>query len=263
MSLVDQIKAEAKKAGTNKGKFIYFKPGTKVRIRFLNDMEDGMKVTFHDSFAEGINVPCQELFGRECPHCEVDSLRTRDQFIWSAWDHEAKEVKLLMGAVNNASPIPSLVGMYETYGTMVDRDYVLTKNGSGTQTTFTVVPMDKAKFRNEKAKPFSESQILKMLDKAFPDDSSVDGDDEDDAPKKKKKSPAPPIKKGKAKPAEEDWDDTEDEEDDAPDYSAMTPKELFVICKDKGLDPEPKQPKAYYIGLLDDVDEDGDEDDDW
>ena len=70
MGLVDDIKSQVKKSGTNKGKFLYFKSGTKVRVRFLDDMEDGHKVTFHDSYAAGINVPCQEVFGKECPFCQ-------------------------------------------------------------------------------------------------------------------------------------------------------------------------------------------------
>ena len=54
MGLVDSIKGDAKKAGQNKSKFMYFREGTKTRVRFLTDMDDGMEVTFHDSFANGL-----------------------------------------------------------------------------------------------------------------------------------------------------------------------------------------------------------------
>ena len=156
MGLVDDIKNQVKKSGTNKGKFLYFKSGTKVRVRFLDDMDEGHKVRFHDSYAAGINVPCQEEFGHECPYCDDDELRTRDQYAWSVWDYDAKEVKILMAPVNQCSPVPALVSMYEAYGTLCDRDYVITKSGQQQSTTFSVVPMDKAKFRNDKAKPLSE-----------------------------------------------------------------------------------------------------------
>jgi hypothetical protein len=175
MGLLDDIKNQVKKSGSNKSKFIYFKDGVKVRVRFLVDIEDGMKVLFHDSYARGINVPCQELFDKTCPHCEDDELRHRDQYIWPVWDYEAKEVKLLMAAVNNCSPVPTLVAMFDTYGTLTDRDYVITKSGKGQSSSFSVVPMDKAKFRNDKAKPFSESKILSLLDKAYP--AEVDEDE--------------------------------------------------------------------------------------
>ena len=69
---LSSIKNEIKKSGTNKGKFLYFKEDSKIRVRFLNDMEDGLEIKFHDSFQLGINVPCQEEFGRDCEYCEND-----------------------------------------------------------------------------------------------------------------------------------------------------------------------------------------------
>ena len=261
MSLVNDIKNQVKKSGTNKSKFLYFKSGTKVRVRFLDDMEDGHKVKFHDSYTAGINTPCQETFDRECPYCDDDELRTRDQYAWSVWDYDAKEVKVLMAPVNQCSPVPALVSMFEAYGTLCDRDYVITKSGQQQSTTFSVVPMDKAKFRNEKAKALSEQGFLKTLDKAFPCEET---DDEDDAPKRA------PKKAGKKKPEpEEDWED-EAEDDEVVDYSEMSAKELFKLCKERDIEAQPKKPAKYYIELLKDDDskaEDGwddeEEDDEW
>lgn len=254
MGLVDDIKNQVKKSGTNKGKFLYFKSGTKVRVRFLDDMDEGHKVRFHDSYAAGINVPCQEEFGHECPYCDDDELRTRDQYAWSVWDYDAKEVKILMAPVNQCSPVPALVSMYEAYGTLCDRDYVITKSGQQQSTTFSVVPMDKAKFRNDKAKPLSEQKFLQLLDKAFPCD---DNDDDDDEPKKK-------IKK-RPEPKDEEWEDDEEKG-----YEDMSAKELYKLCKSRDIDVETRKPAKYYITKLEEADEedaddwdDEEEDDDW
>lgn len=262
MGLVDDIKNQVKKSGTNKGKFLYFKAGTKVRVRFLDDMDNGHKVRFHDSFTAGVNVPCQEIFDKECPYCDDDELRTRDQYAWSVWDYDAKEVKILMAPVNQCSPVPALVSMYEAYGTLCDRDYVITKSGQQQSTTFSVVPMDKAKFRNEKAKPLSETAFLKTLDKAFPCEEA--DDDEDYEPKKKAK------KSGKKcpEPEEDEW---EEETEETTDYSELSAKELFKLCKERDIDVEPRKPAKYYIDKLEDDDskhEDGwdeeeEEEDDW
>lgn len=224
MGLVDRIKEDVKKAGANKGKFIYFREGTKTRIRFLNDMNDGMEVTFHDSFQSGINVPCQTIFGRECPYCDDEDLRTRSQYIWSVWDYEAKEVKLFMFPVNNCSPVPALMSMYDTYGTLTDRDYVISVEGKQRNKTFTVVPMDKVKFRNTKAKPYSKAAILKMLDKAYPSD--VNG----------------------AQIADVDEDTPTD------DYDSMSPKALYNLCVERDLEVEKRKPAQYYITILRDDD---------
>ena len=277
MGLVDKIKADAKKSGSNKGKFIYFREGTKLRVRFLQDMDDGMEVTFHDSYEQGINVPCQEHFGRDCPYCDDDSIRTRSQYLWSVWNYEAKEVQLFMFPVNNCSPIPALMAMYENYGTICDRDYVISVSGKQTTKSYSVVPMDKVKFRNGKAKPYSEAQVLKMLDKAWPcDDVDYDDDDEEETPKKKA-----PKKTGKAstkRPVDddededdEDWGD-EDSGDDTPDYSEMSAKELFKLCKERGIDVKPKKSERFYIKQLEEYDQaqddwgdedDYDDDDEW
>ena len=264
MGLVDSIKRDAKKAGQNKSKFMYFREGIKIRVRFLTDMDDGMEVTFHDSFANGINVPCQEIFGRDCDYCEMEGLRTRSQYIWSVWDYEAKEVKLFMFPVNNCSPIPALMAMYENYGTLVDRDYIISVTGKAQNKTFTVIPMDKVKFRNDKAKPYSEKSILKMLDKAYPAENSNDEDDEYERPAKKSSK----VNKRKYEEPEDDYDEDDYDEADENDYSEMTPIELYRICKEKKIDVQPRKSQRYYIKQLEDYEKahddwDDEDEDDW
>lgn len=266
------IKNEIKKSGTSKSKFLFFKEDSKVRVRFLTDMEDGLEVPFHDSFQLGINVPCQEVFGRDCEYCENEDLRTRNMYVWSVYDYESKEVKLLMAAVNNCSPVPALASLYESYGTLCDRDYEIKRIGKAQNTTYSVIPLDKMKFRNTKVKPMSEQAMLKCIDKAYPADNSEDFEDEDETPKRNKKKGAKsnnkPIK-GKMNEPEDDNDDWDDEEE-GQDYESMTAKELFQLCKDRDIECKPKKTKEYYIDLLEEADEedsddwdDEDSDDDW
>ena len=278
MGLLDNIKKDAKKSGQSKGKFTYFREGNKVRLRFLQDMDEGMEITWHDSYEQGINVPCQEHFGKDCPYCEDDSLRTRSQYAWSVWNYETNEVQIFMFPVNNCSPIPSLVALYETYGTLTDRDYVISVSGKQQNKSFSVVPMDKAKFRNGKAKPFSEQALLKMIDKAWPAEDTGDEDDDEDEAPKKKRGPKKSGGKTKTKKSydEDDEDDDysdedfDDEEEDEDEYEDMSPKELFNLCKKRKLDAAPKKSAKYYINILreadkaeDDWGDDDDEEDDW
>ncbi len=230
--LVGKIKDRIKKSGANKGKFVYFKAGIKNRVRFLQEMDQGFEVPFHDSFQLGINSPCQEVFDRDCDNCDNDDLRHRDLYAWSVYDYEAKETRILMAAANSASPVPALVGMYEAYGTIMDRDYIITREGTGTSTTYSVVPMDKVKFKNKKAKPFSESKFYKILDKAYPNEEA-DG-------------------------KEEEWDDDEENEEE---YDEMEEKELYKLCKKRGIKCKPKKGKKYYINLLEEDEEEADEED--
>lgn len=272
--LVDKIKGDVKKAGTNKSKFIYFREGVKQRVRFLVDMDDGMEITFHDSFERNINVPCQEIFGRDCPYCEEEGLRTRSQYVWPVYNYETKEVQLFMFPVNNCSPVPALMAMYENYGTITDRDYVISVSGRQQNKTYSVVPMDKVRFRNERAKPLSEKAILKLIDKAYPCDDAED-DDEDDRPVRRTKNGAKP-KKRRPEP-EDDYEDDDDydgddldDDNDEPDYEDMTDRELYKLCKDRGISVPPKKSTKFYIKQLEEYDkaqddwgDDEDDDDDW
>ncbi len=268
--LVNSIKNDVKKAGTSKGNFTFIREGQKVRVRFLQDMDDGMEVTFHDSFADGINVPCQEIFDRECPYCDDDRVRTRSQYIWCVYNYETKKVELFMFPVNNCSPVPALLAMYDTYGTIIDRDFVISVSGKGPDKKYAVVPMDKAKFRNEKAKPFSEKKILQILDKAYPCDTD-DEDDEDERPVAKKSSSKKVQKKKPVDDDDDDYDGDEDwgddDEDDDAGYSEMSPKELFKLCKERKIEVEPRKTQKYYIKQLEAADkaEDdwGDDEDEW
>lgn len=268
---LNNIKNEIKKSGASKGKLLYFKEDTKSRVRFLTDMEEGLEIPFHDSFQLGVNVPCQEIFGRDCEYCENDDLRTRNMYAWSVYDYESKEVKILFFAVNNCSPVPALASLYESYGTLTDRDYEIKRIGKGQNTTYSVIPLEKMKFRNTKVKALSEQAMLKIIDKAYPADNSEDLEDEEEAPKNKTKGNKGVNKtKGKAKKQEEeDWEDI-DEDEEENDYENMSAKELYNLCDERGIDCKPRKSKEYYIDLLEAEDEDDswgddneDEDEDW
>lgn len=237
-SLLGTIKNEIAKSGSNKGKIFYVREGQKVRVRFLKDMEDGLEITFHDSYEQGINLPCQEIFDRDCEYCEMEGLRTRSLFAWPVYDYESNEVKVFLFAVNNCSPLPALVSMYETYGTLTDRDYVIGVTGKQQNKTYSVVPMDKNKFRNSKAKPLSESAILKIIDSAFPNPNEYSTN-----------------KKSKTRKMQEEIDDDWDDEEEENPYEGMTAKELYKMCKSKGIDVEPRKSEKYYINELIEYDE--------
>ena len=265
---LQNIKNEIAKTGTNKGKFLFFKDGTKIRVRFLNDMEEGLEIPFHDSFALGINVPCQEVFGRSCEYCGDEELRTRSMYVWSVYDYESKEVKLLMFAVNNCSPVPALASMYESYGTLTDRDYEIKRIGKGQNTTYSVVPLEKKRFRNEKVKAMSEQAILKAIDKAYPANNSEDleEDNEEERPVKRKGKPSKkktPEPEPEEEEEEEEMDDWDEEEEEEVDYEEMTARELYNLCKEREISCKPKRSKEYYIDLLEEYDESEDGDDDW
>ena len=168
MGLIENIKSNAAKSGANKDKIFFVKSDSKVRVRFLQELDTGYEFTFHDSYQQSINTLCREELGKTCPLCGDESLRTRTLYAWSVYNYDTKKVEVMLFAVNNCTPVSQLVSMYENYGTIMDRDYVLAKSGKQQNTTYTVIPQDKQRFRNAKVKPYTKSAVLKILDKAYP-----------------------------------------------------------------------------------------------
>ena len=118
---------------------------------------------------------------------------------------------------------------------------------------------------SSKCKSRSKDALIELLNK-------YDAGELDDEPKAKTSRKSKSAKK--AEPIEddtddEDWDEEEEEEEKDP-YAGKTAKELFAMCKERGLKTKPKQSAETYAKLLkaDDATEDAeddeeDEDDEW
>lgn len=268
MGLLNDMKSEIQKSGGSKGKILFIKDGTKKRIRFLEDAEEGHELTFHDSYQEGVNALCLEELGKDCPYCERDDLRTRKLYAWSVWDYDEKEVKVLLYAANNCTPIPSIIAMFEAYGTLLDRDFVISRTGSGQNTSYTVIPQDKAKFKNSKANKLSTKELLKVIAKAFPVnpedmEEDDDEDEEEERKTKKNKNKAAKTKKKEKYDDDDDEDDDDEDDEDEEDYDEMSAQELYRLCKKKGIKVSKGKKKSYYIDILEEYDEDDDDEDEW
>ena len=263
-SIISRIKNSVQSSGGNFGKLVRVAPDKKVRLRFLTEMDQGQEFKFHGNWDKGVDALCREHFGEKCPMCDNEDLTTTMKWGWSVWDVEAKEVKIFLWKASSKSPISQFLSYYENYGTILDRDYVIERKGTKFDTSYTIIPMDKSKFRNEKAKAFSDQGLLKILGKAFPvkDLEEDEDEDEEEAPKKGKK------KNSKEEVEEEldlDWleeklESEDIDEDDFCEYHEIsslkklkkkTKKEIKAMIKD-----------FQENGDFDDEDEDDDDDDD-
>lgn len=218
-SIVEVMKERISKAGQSKESTFYVKDGNKVRVRFLTDMEDGIGVTFHSKWQE-FNHICQKYYGKECPGCKNKEAQTYDAFAYTIYNYESKRKEIFLFKANKASPIPALINIYETYGTICDRDIVVARNGSGTGTTYSAIPMDKSKFKGDDKEQFSKKKILKKLYEMFPcnedlddeDEEEDDDDFEEEMPKKKKASKR--VVEEDEDDEDDDFDDDDEDEDD-------------------------------------------------
>lgn len=258
-NIVKKLKESIQRSGGSKSKFIKVAPDKKIRIRFLEEMESGREFTFHNNYEAGIDAICRTHYGEDCPLCEAE-VYAEKRWAWSVWDVDSKEVKVFLWKATSKSPVAQFLSCYETYETILDRDYVLARKGSMLETTYQVMPMDKSKFRNEKAKPYSESGLLKLLNSAFAiKDFDLDDDEDDEieeeTPTKKSK------KKSKESAPELDMDwleeklDSEDIDED----------EFCEYHEVKSLDKLKKKSKKDIKRLIEDfiANEESDEDEDY
>lgn len=199
-NLISEMKERIAKSGTSKRDVLYFAPDSQKRVRFLQELDTGHNIQFHNDYNAGIFCLCQDMENHEdCKMCE-EGIAINDYFAWSVFDYDSNEVKILNFKPTGVSPIPALIEMFEEFGTIMDRDYKIKKVGKGTGGSFVVTPMDKSRFRAN-AKPYSKKELLKIMEAAFPVDKDTDSkakdddeDEEDEVPVKKSKA-----KKGKKK----------------------------------------------------------------
>ena len=195
-NLIKSMKESIAQAGASKRDIVYFKADSVQRVRFLTELDEGISITMHNHFSPdpngGIFVPCEDPEDHEaCKYCK-DEIPIQEWYAWSVWDYDSACVRLIFQKATGISPVPSLIEMYEEYGTILDRDYKIKKVGKGTTGSFVITPLEKSAFKNKKAKPLSEDKIRDMIAKAYSERSSDDNDSDDDEDERS-------VKKSKSK----------------------------------------------------------------
>mgnify|MGYP000919175144 CR=1 FL=1 len=178
-NLIAEMKAKIAASGTSKKEILYFGKDSVKRVRFLQELDTGYVFEFHNDWAVNILELCKDPEDHEnCPLCE-QGIKIYENFAWSVWDYDSNSVRILLFKANGVSPIPSFIEMYEEFGTIMDRDYKIKKVGQGQGGSFVVTPLDKERFNNKKAKPFTKKQMQEILEKAYAK-QEVEEDDDDE-----------------------------------------------------------------------------------
>lgn len=189
-SPLDLMRAGIERAQKVSNKHLRFKPGEKRRVRFLTELVDATTIDIHQVW-KGFFFPCPGYFGYDCPFCSNDheygkELRTTQKFAISLFDYETKEVKFILEASNNFSPIASMLDYQDEFGTITDRDYIVKKTGEALNSNFTIMEGKQNPFAGRhKFKALTEDEIFDHLwsinQKAIEEELGVleeEGDDE-------------------------------------------------------------------------------------
>lgn len=185
-NLIKKMKERIAKSGSSKKEILYFGKDSVKRVRFLQELDDGYSFQFHSNWEPSIYAMCDDPEDhQDCKLCK-DGIALQDEFCWSVWSYDDQAVRILKFKASGLSPIPGLIEMQEEFGTIMDRDYKIKKVGSGMGGSFVVTPLDKERFKNAKAKPFTEKEMLNLFREAYKQ-SEDDDEVEEEKPKSKKK----------------------------------------------------------------------------
>ena len=252
-SVLDAIKNEINKSnnGAFKNFFKIRESGAKVRVRFLENFEDCTQIVFHDKW-NGFNHPCLEQYGRDCPNCNNPEARTNTLYCWNVYNYESKQVELFLYKANKATPIFSLMSLYEVVGDITQQDIVVQRNGTGTGTTYQCTAVPKTSKFDKNVKLFSEKKILALCLEAFnritDESDSNDDDDEEETVNTKRSTKSPAKKKSKPAPVEDDDDDDDEEDFDDDDDDDEPPFDEDDEDEDEEEELPPPRKKASAKG---------------
>ena len=262
-SVLDAIKEDINKSnnGAFKNFFRIRETGAKVRVRFLDNFEDCMQIVFHDKW-NGFNHPCLEQYGKDCPNCKNPEARTSTLYCWNIYNYETKQVELFLYKANKATPVFSLMSIYEVVGDITKQDIVITRNGTGTSTTYQCTAVPKTTKFDKQVKIYSEKKILTMCLEAFnriadESDGVTDDDDDDVADVNTKRSKKSTKAKAKSKYEDDDDDDDDDDDEDEP----VAKKSAKSKAKKKVEEDEDDEDDDDEPPFDEDDDEDFDDDD--
>ena len=149
MSILDKIKKRISDSSKTLTDEFYLGQDKKSRVRFISDFEEAKEFVWHDKYKESINMPCLKAYNKECPACpdgeDTKEIRTRTIYVWTVYNHDLDKKQIFKFTATNFTPVPALVAMYEAYSTLCDRDFVISRTGTGFDISYNVVPMDKSK----------------------------------------------------------------------------------------------------------------------
>jgi hypothetical protein len=251
-----------------------FKEGEARTVRFLHEPYGKTAwVEYYEHYVPGSGggngayVPCID-------GCKLDGdIRASRRWFVNVWDRDSKQVRLLK---LTGRMVENLMIKFERRGTMLDRDYSITRTGSSTDTEYHIEAEEKERFDTKNIKLidiqafldqqaqsyYGGAKTIKAKASSIDDDEDEDDvediededdEDEEEAPTKKKvASKKRPVAADEDEDEEDESDEEEDEEDEDEDEDEEPVRTKVKAGRAK---------KAVVVEEDEDEDEDDDEED--
>jgi glutaredoxin len=155
MDLMDDILMDVEAKSRSLDSVFKIGPNEEKKIRFLCEGSVGLSYDFHGRFVKGQgmakygwSVPCPVSFKKyarnkkvetynktNCPYCQfaddkATSTKTDKKFAWLIWNYTDGCVQVFTFKISDKTPVTKLAKKYKRFGTLLDRDYIVSK-GSG------------------------------------------------------------------------------------------------------------------------------------
>lgn len=173
MGSISNARKSLKKGG---GAFIKNVGAEGMLVRFLTEPDGWFGYPEHYDETAKAYYPCID---GQCPGCE-QGIRVSNRYLTNAVDVEEDKVVPLKLAKTLAN---QLMLSHDRYGTLMDRDYALSRSGEGFDTAYDREPMPPKKRLTAKYKLFDlQKVLLESWNQVFggEDDDDDEGDEGDD-----------------------------------------------------------------------------------
>lgn len=256
--LMDSIKKSMENKSEALTSLFFLKAGGKRKIRFLTPFDKGQMFHVHTHWDSGLRKLCLKDLGKACPYCKNADIRTTEMYVWQVWDYEDERVKLFSYAANRCTPVPGMVAFMEENGDITDCDFTIKRTGSGTDTTYALIPGKESEFKI-KYKLYKQAEVEQLMLETNNWNGNYEVEDEEEGEEEEEVT-----KKSSSKKATKKAPPKEEEDEGEMDYEDMSRKELYDECIKRGIKAKPKMDADYYIEKLvdDDIKDEEDEEDD-
>ena len=208
------LKAIKKSLKSKAGRTKQIPANGSLTVRFLDEPQD-FNGYYQHWFKDGPR-PCVEDDCEGCADDDPEVRRKSFRYLANAYvvdDQKVEPVEL------PKSLVEQLVTYYEKKATLLDRDYELTRTGSGMQgTKYLASPDSPTPMNLKRFKKLNLDEILASM--VEPDEDIDDDEDEDDEPITRrhvhKKASSRIAKRRAVKDEENPWDDDDDDEEEEP-----------------------------------------------
>lgn len=208
----------------------YIPKNGSMTVRFIEEPENWINYVEHYDQVLRRSFPCNGETG--CPGCQGDA-RKSSRYLANAVDVDSDRVIPLQMPKDLAN---RLVVRYERNGTLIDRDFELSRSGDGLDTVY---DLDAAAADRKKIDKYQPLDLMKVLTDAY---NEVFGGGEDEDPVAPTKPATPkPIARSKAaqKVQVDDEPDVDDSGNDAPVEKPALKAAKDKAKKKKGGPPDP------------------------